>query len=262
MSREVRLLDDVRPDESDHEFLPGMSRDWLMPWYDLTARFRGLGRLYRRTVELAQIGPGERVLDVGCGTGNLSREVLRAAPDATVTGLDPDGDSLRRAARKLRRRRRGEVTLVRGFAHRLPVPDASQDHVVSSLALHHVPAEEKERLAAEITRVLRPVGRVTVADFGGDHASAHGHGRESSGHRHDSSAHGEHGARRPGDHRHRPGAPGRQPGHGPGSGTHDADNADGGIERLLTAAGLADARTLERMSLLGDSVVFVQARRP
>lgn len=238
MPSQVRMLDDVRPDESDHEFLPAMSRSWLVPWYDLTARLRGLGRLYRRTVELAQVGRGQRVLDVGCGTGNLSREVLRAAPDAVVTGLDPDGESLRRAARKLRRRRRGEVTLVRGFAHRLPVPDASQDHVVSSLALHHVPAAEKERLAAEIARVLRPGGRVTVADFGGDHASAHGHGAPSA---HEAAS--EHG-------------------HGPGSGTHDADNADGGIERLLTAAGLADARTLERMPMLGDSVVFVQASRP
>jgi SAM-dependent methyltransferase len=247
MPRTVRLVDDVRPDEGGHDFLPGMSRAWLMPWYDVVARFRGLDRLYRRTVELAQVGPGQRVLDVGCGTGNLTRAVLRATPDATVTGLDPDGSSLRLAARKLRRGRGGEVTLVRGFAHRLPVPDASQDHVVSSLALHHVPAEEKERLAAEIARVLRPGGRVTVADFAGDHASGHGH---------DGGTHRSHERRGPGSgHRH-------QPGHGPGSRGHDADNADGGIERLLTAAGLTGARTLERTPLLGDSVVLVQARRP
>ncbi|WP_278236050.1 methyltransferase domain-containing protein [Isoptericola sp. AK164] len=240
MPATVRLIDDVRPEESDHDFLPGMRRAWLMPWYDLTARLRGVHRLYRRTVEIAGITAGQHVLDVGCGTGNLSREVLRATPDAVVTGLDPDGDSLRRAARKLRRRRSGDVTLIRGFAHRLPVPDASQDHVVSSLALHHVPLAEKQQLAAELVRVLRPGGLVTIADFAGDHAGDHaaGHGR---GHRH--------------------GGEGHQPGHGPGSTAYDADNADGGIEKLLTAAGLEDARALERMPLLGDSVVFVQARR-
>jgi SAM-dependent methyltransferase len=261
----VTLLDDVRPDESDHTFLPGMSRGWLMPWYDVVARFRGLGRLYRRTAEVAGVRPGQHVLDVGCGTGNLTREILRSAPDAVVTGLDPDGDSLRRAARKLHRRP-AEVTLVRGFAHRLPVPDGSQDHVVSSLALHHVPLDEKVLLAAEIARVLRPGGTVTVADFAGDHASAHGHG----GH-HGAGGHGaaEHSAAPAHDdappeharHQHGAGGHGHQPGHGPGSRTHDADNADGGIERLLAGAGLTDARAVGRMPLLGDEVVFVQARR-
>ncbi|WP_402469650.1 class I SAM-dependent methyltransferase [Isoptericola aurantiacus] len=263
----VRRVDDVRPDESDHEFLPGMARGWMMPWYDVVARLRGLTRLYRRTVELAGIAAGQHVLDVGCGTGNLSREVLRTAPDAVVTGLDPDGDSLRRAARKLRRRARAEVTLVRGFAHRLPVPDASQDHVISSLALHHVPAEEKERMAVEIVRVLRPGGTVTIADFAGDHAATHGHdgAAPADGTAPDAGTHHErHGHGR--SHRHQPGhgrQPGHrhQPGHGPGSRTHDADNADGGIERLLTAAGLHDARTLGRLPLLGDTMVVVQARR-
>ncbi|PFG44801.1 methyltransferase family protein [Isoptericola jiangsuensis] len=250
----VTLLDDVRPDESDHTFLPGMSRGWLMPWYDVVARFRGLGRLYRRTAEVAGVRPGEHVLDVGCGTGNLTREIVRTAPDAVVTGLDPDADSLRRAARKLRRRP-AEVTLVRGFAHRLPVPDGSQDHVVSSLALHHVPLPEKVLLAAEIARVLRPGGTVTIADFAGDHGSVHRHGHDDAPHDgpRDHPSHDE------GAHRHRPGR--RQPGHGPGSRTHDADNADGGIERLLTGAGLTGSRAVGRMPLLGDEVVFVQARR-
>jgi SAM-dependent methyltransferase len=249
----VTMLDDVRPDESGHAFLPAMSKGWLLPWYDVVARFRGLGRLYRRTATVAGVGRGERVLDVGCGTGNLTREILRGTPDAVVTGLDPDGDSLRHAARKLRRRR-AEVTLVRGFAHRLPVPDASIDHAVSSLALHHVPLAEKERLAAEIARVLRPGGTVTIADFAGDHASAHVHG-----HGHDGTHAGHDGTHAGHDGTHA--GHGHEPGHGPGSRTHDADNADGGIERLLTAAGLVDARAVDRMPLLGDQVVFVQARR-
>jgi SAM-dependent methyltransferase len=248
----VTMLDDVRPEESDHAFLPGMSRGWLMPWYDVVARFRGIGRLYRRTAALADVGPGQHVLDVGCGTGNLTREILRTAPDAVVTGLDPDGDSLRQAARKLRRRT-ADVTLVRGFAHRLPVGDASQDHVVSSLALHHVPLAEKELLAAEIARVLRPGGRVTIADFAGNHAHGGSHG---GGHGPGDQPHGHDG------HAHRHGNGGHQPGHGPGGRGHDADNADGGIERLLTTAGLTDARALERMPLLGDEVVFVRAQRP
>ncbi|MDO8147532.1 methyltransferase domain-containing protein [Isoptericola sp. b515] len=263
MPRPVHRRDDVRPEEADHDYLPGLPQRWLLPWYDLVARVRGVHRMYRRTVEIAGVVDDAHVLDVGCGTGNLSREVLRAAPDAVVTGLDPDGDALRRAARKLRRGDSGEVTLIRGFAHRLPVPDASQDHVVSSLALHHVPLEEKRRLAAEILRVLRRGGRVTIADFAGDHAAGHGDDGGTADAQHGDGAHAHRTGR---GHRHGRGHQGHggaehQPGHGPGSTAYDADNADGGIEKLLTEAGLRDACAVERMPLLGDSVVFVQAQR-
>ncbi|MCZ2263701.1 methyltransferase domain-containing protein, partial [Isoptericola sp. QY 916] len=72
-----------------------MSSAWKMPWYDVQSWWRHAGRLHRRTVEVAGIQPGQRVLDVGCGTGNLALTVLRAVPDAAVTGLDPDGAALR-----------------------------------------------------------------------------------------------------------------------------------------------------------------------
>jgi SAM-dependent methyltransferase len=230
----VRLIDDVRPGESEKEFLPGMGRRWLLPLYDPFTWLVGGRRLHRRTVELAGVSSGEAVLDIGCGTGNLALAILRAVPGAVVTGLDPDPDALQRAARKARRRRM-QITLVRGYADRLPLPDASQDHVVSSLALHHVPLEEKQRMAAELMRILKPGGTVTIGDLAG---GGHGDGR------HDHSKH-RHGLSRPGER----------------TGYLD-DNADGGIERLLTDAGLVDARELERATILGNTVAFVQARRP
>ncbi|MFE5341853.1 class I SAM-dependent methyltransferase [Isoptericola sp. NPDC056578] len=252
--RGVRLFDDVRPDETDRAYLPGMSSAWKMPWYDVQSWWRRAGRLHRRTVELAGIAAGQRVLDVGCGTGNLSLAVLRAVPDAAVTGLDPDGAALRRAARKARRRRvgrRGSLTLVRGFADRLPAADGTVDHVLSSLALHHVPMDEKRRFAAELARVLRPGGTVTVADLdapghGGGHGGGHGHG----GHGHGEPADGEH---EHGGHRHHRGI---------GANQHREDNADGGIQRLLTDAGLADAREVGRATFMDTPVMWVQARRP
>lgn len=247
-SRGVRLFDDVRPDEADRAYLPGMSSAWKMPWYDVQSWWRRAGRLHRRTVELAGIAPGRRVLDVGCGTGNLSLAVLRAVPDAAVTGLDPDGAALRRAARKARRRRvgrRGSLTLVRGFADRLPAPDAGVDHVLSSLALHHVPMDEKRRFAAELVRVLRPGGTVTIADLDAPgHDGGHGHGH---GQGHDAHGHGH------GGHGH---------GHEIGANQHREDNADGGIQRLLTDAGLVDAREVGRATFMDTPVLWVQARRP
>ncbi|MGW8568454.1 class I SAM-dependent methyltransferase [Isoptericola sp. NPDC055881] len=243
--RGVRLFDDVRPDEADRAYLPGMSSAWKMPWYDVQSWWRRAGRLHRRTVELAGVTPGQHVLDVGCGTGNLALTVLKEVPDAHVTGVDPDGSALSRAARKARRRRvgrRGSLTLVRGFADRLPAADGSVDHVVSSLALHHVPLDEKRRFAAELVRVLRPGGLVTVADL--DAPGGHGHG---SGHGHphgDGHDHGGHRRREIGVNQHR------------------EDNADGGIQRLLTDAGLVDAREAARATFMDTPVLWVQARRP
>ncbi|MCZ2262734.1 class I SAM-dependent methyltransferase, partial [Isoptericola sp. QY 916] len=141
-------------------------------------------------------------------------------------------------------RRRGSLTLVRGFADRLPAADAGIDHVLSSLALHHVPLDEKRRFAAELVRVLRPGGTVTIADLdapghGGEHGHDSGH---DSGHDH---GHG--------GHRHH-----REI----GANQHRDDNADGGIQRLLTDAGLVDAREVARATFMDTPVMWVQARRP
>ena len=168
---DVRILDQRTPEERDRPFLPGMGRTWLLPLYDVFTRVAGVRTLHLRAVQLAGIAPGQTVVDVGCGTGNLSFAVLAAQPDARVTGLDPDGAALRSAARKARRRGVA-LTLVQGYAERLPTEDASLDHVVSSLALHHVDDEGRVAFARDALRALRPGGRITIVDFGG-HGPVH-----------------------------------------------------------------------------------------
>lgn len=182
-STRVRILDQRTPQERDRPFLPGAGKTWLLPFYDVFTRVAGVRALHERAVELAGIEPGQAVADVGCGTGNLSFAVLAAQPGARVTGLDPDADALRRAARKARRRGVA-LTLVQGYADRIPAKDASLDHVVSSLALHHIDDDGRTAFARDALRALRPGGRVTVVDFGGPASNAedaghptHGHGR-------------------------------------------------------------------------------------
>jgi SAM-dependent methyltransferase len=251
MNTTVQILDQRTPEERDREFLPGMGRPWLLPFYDLRSRLAGVRALHDRVAALADIAPGEAVLDVGCGTANLSLAVLRAQPAAIATGLDPDGSALRTAARKAARRR-APLTLVQGFADRLPAGDGSVDHVVSALALHHVPEEDRTRFGHEALRVLRPGGRVTIVDFGGPD----GHDRRG----HDVRGHGARG-QAPRGH----GLRGRShAGHGQRAAAgdpHTARNREGGLARLLADAGFADAREVERVEHRFGPLAFVQATR-
>jgi ubiquinone/menaquinone biosynthesis C-methylase UbiE len=240
----VRIIDERAPEERDRPFLPGMGRTWLLPFYDLFTRVAGARALYERVVEVAGIAPGQAVVDVGCGTGNLLFAVLAAQPDARVSGLDPDGAALRRAARKARRRG-VSLTLVQGYADRVPAEDASLDHVVSSLALHHVDDDGRVAFARDALRALRPGGKVTVADFGGPAQGTEGAD-------HHAHAHGPVHALR-----HLPdllrSRAGKQA---------VARSLGDGIPALLDGAGFCDAREVEHVDTRFGRVSFVQATRP
>lgn len=241
---DVRILDQRTPDERDRPFLPGMGKTWLLPLYDAFTRVAGVRALHERAVELAGIAPDQAVVDVGCGTGNLSFAVLGAQRDARVTGLDPDGDALRRAARKARRRG-VSLTLVQGYADRIPAEDASLDHVISSLALHHIDDHGRTAFARDALRALRPGGKVTVIDFGGPaqraeeaHHPTHGHGP----------AHAL---------RHLPRLVRSRVAQSPAV----ARNLGDGLVALLIEAGFGDAREIEHVDHRFGRVTFVQATR-
>lgn len=227
----IQIIDGRAEGERDRPFLPGMGRTWLLPLYDLFTRLARVRALHERTVELAGISPGQTVLDVGCGTGNLSFSVLRAVPGAVVTGHDPDDAALRIAARKAGRRG-VRLSLVQGYADRLLPEDGSVDHVVSSLALHHVDDVGREGFGREAHRVLRPGGRVTIVDFGApDHGPGHDHGHQ-------------HGSRR-----HR------------GMNAYTERNLGNGIVDLLTDAGFTDAREIDHIDHRFGPITIVQATR-
>lgn len=168
----VRLVDD--PSAPRRPFLPGMGKTWLMPLYDPFTRLLGMDRHRSELIRIAGISPGEEVLDVGCGSGDLLVELGRAVPGVRLTGLDPDGIALGRAARKATRAGIG-VTLIRGYADGLPLADGSVDHLVSTMAVHHLDLQTRTGFAAEARRVLRPRGRITILDFGGP-SGVHAHG--------------------------------------------------------------------------------------
>lgn len=164
---------------SEREYLPGFGLGVLLPLYDPMHRLVGLGRLHAEMVRHAGLSAGQRVLDVGCGTGNLLLQLGSRRPDLALTGLDPDPRALARARRKARRAG-VDVALDHGFAQELPYPDATFDRVFSSLMLHHLDPAAKDALLGEVRRVLRPDGALVLADFDSDSDSdsetGHGHG--------------------------------------------------------------------------------------
>jgi SAM-dependent methyltransferase len=158
-------LPDARP------YLPAMGRDALLPLYDPLTRLLGASAAHRRLLGQAAIEPGHRVLEIGCGTGNLLLAAKQRHPGAEVVGLDPDPPALRRAARKAARSGL-TVQLDRGYADELPYQDASIDRVLSAFMLHHLPPREKQAALHEIRRVLTPGGSLHLLDL----IAPHDHG--------------------------------------------------------------------------------------
>ncbi|MFC7752722.1 class I SAM-dependent methyltransferase [Tsukamurella soli] len=166
-----------------HDYLPAAGRDALLPFYDLMSLVLGAGEVHERL--LAEATPcGPRILEIGCGTGNLLVRAARGASDLTVVGCDPDPRAVDRARRKVRRLPGVRVDVA--YAQRLPYPDASFDTVLSALMWHHLDGEAKTAAAAEVARVLRPGGSLYLADLlehghGGTRGGTHGHGRRGHG---------------------------------------------------------------------------------
>jgi ubiquinone/menaquinone biosynthesis C-methylase UbiE len=158
---------------TEHEYLPAMGHDWLLPLYGPMTRLLGVPAMHRRLVEQAQLRPGHVVLEIGTGPGDVAMLAKRTCPGATVTGLDPDPRVLARARRKADRASLA-IQWDRGFAGELPYADDSVDRVLSSLMFHHLDEAEKERAAREILRVLKPGGRLHLLDFAGGPQRPHG----------------------------------------------------------------------------------------
>lgn len=154
------------------DYLPAMGRHWLLALYDPITRLLGVRALHQRLVDQADLRAGQRVLEIGCGTGNLAMLILRQHPQTTVTGLDPDPRVLARAGRKARRAGL-PIRFDRGYADELPYPDASVDRVFSALMLHHLDAAQRPAALREVARVLVPGGSVHVVDVGGTAEHTH-----------------------------------------------------------------------------------------
>jgi ubiquinone/menaquinone biosynthesis C-methylase UbiE len=216
--------------ERGESYVPALGSDRLTALYDPVIRLTTRERRFREMLlDQAAIAPGQRVLDLACGTGTLAIWAKRRAPEAELVGIDGDPEVLDRARRKAAAAGVG-VQLDRGLSYDLPYEDGSFDRVLSSLFFHHLKRDAKERTAREVARVLRPGGELHVADFGppSDPLAALSFQiiRRTDGEE------------------------------------QTRDNREGRLPEIFEAAGLAGARERNRLRILYGTLAFYSARRP
>lgn len=105
------------------------------------------------------------MLDVGCGTGTLAIEVQqRVGETGRAYGIDPGTQQIARARSKAARRNLPAVFQI-GVIEHLNFPDQTFDVVLSTFMMHHLPDNLKRLGLSEVARVLKPGGRLVIADF-------------------------------------------------------------------------------------------------
>jgi demethylmenaquinone methyltransferase/2-methoxy-6-polyprenyl-1,4-benzoquinol methylase len=153
---------------ADHDRRIAEMFDLIAPRYDRLNRVLSFGTdlAWRaRAVELARLGPSERAVDVGAGTGDLAYGLLVASdPSSSVLGLDLSARMLEISRRRLDRAGLGSrYGALIGNAEALPLSDASLDRVVSAFTLRNI--GDLPRALAEMRRVIRPGGRAVLLEL-------------------------------------------------------------------------------------------------
>jgi len=147
--------------QNDSPYIPAFGLDGLTPYYDAFARL--VNPFRHRLLDLADIQPGQRVLDLGCGTGLLTIMIKQAVPGSNVTGLDGDAEVLRIARNHSLS---ADIHWDHALAFDMPYQKESFDVIVSSFVTHHLTGPDKARTFKEVHRVLGPNGSFFILDFG------------------------------------------------------------------------------------------------
>ena len=152
------------PEHSVHT--RGMPLNWLAPVYDKLCATFGLGLAFRdTTLRYAALKPGERVLDVGCGTGVLTRLAAEiVGQEGRAVGIDV-APMMISIAKENATREKIRTDFRVATIENLPFEDNSFDCVLSSLMIHHLPPDLKLTGLTEVYRVLKPGGRLLAVDI-------------------------------------------------------------------------------------------------
>lgn len=154
-----------------HDHAPeteGATITWWAPLYDACTwlwTFGSMAGIRKSTVKAARLKAGEAVLDVGCGTGDLTlRAARRVGAEGRAAGIDASPEMVKIARRKAAKKGR-DIDFRVAPIEDLPFTDGEFDAALSSLMIHHLPDDLKLRGLVEVRRVLKPGGRLVVVDL-------------------------------------------------------------------------------------------------
>ena len=143
----------------------GISLNLLSGFYDYLT-FTEKSKFRKNQIKLIDIRKGEKVLEVGCGTGALSILAKKAVGESgEVDGIDIAPKMIATAQQKARKSNL-KINFRIAPINELPYPDNTFDLIISSLMFHHLPVKVKKEGLEEIHRVLKKEGRLFLCDFG------------------------------------------------------------------------------------------------
>ncbi len=147
-------------------FIPALHFKWLTPFYDWLLPLLFPENQFRKVVSReARLAGNEFILDLGCGTGTLIRNLKAEYSGAKVLGVDIDLEILRIA--KWKAARNGlKIQFVNCSGDAIPFRTGSFDAVVSTLVFHHLSSWHKIKSLSEIARILRNAGKLVIGDLG------------------------------------------------------------------------------------------------
>jgi ubiquinone/menaquinone biosynthesis C-methylase UbiE len=160
------MIDTTSP-EKTQDYTPPLGYKILTPLYDFVIAALTREGVWRKAFvrEIAP-QPGDRILDIGSGTGSLVMALHKVSPEIIYVGVDPDPDAVRRAKKKTSRLGGNIRFVLEHFSAAAAYFDQPPDKIVSSLVLHQVPLTEKHRIIKDIFRMLPSGGAVHIADYG------------------------------------------------------------------------------------------------
>jgi len=142
----------------------GISLNYLSNYYDLITPAEK-SRFRQEQIKLAKLKEGEKVLDVGCGTGPLSiLAKLAVGETGRVAGIDIAAKMITQCKEKIQRNNL-DIDFQVASIDSIPFPEKEFDIVLSSMMFHHLPLEIKKAGLTEIMRVLKEEGRFFLCDF-------------------------------------------------------------------------------------------------